>query len=87
VQDNSTLPVHIRSVHVDGAKNTRRGFLEKVFEPVLKKEKQEGYTLETAMRELQKATGRLHQFGTLPPIHTYIHANITTYSIQFLTNI
>ncbi|RPB20751.1 putative mitochondrial outer membrane protein [Terfezia boudieri ATCC MYA-4762] len=67
VQDNSTLPVHIRSIHVDGAKNTRRGFLKKVFEPVLSKEKQEGYTLETAMRELQKATGRLHQFEIFHP--------------------
>ncbi|KAF8427863.1 mitochondrial outer membrane protein [Tirmania nivea] len=67
VQNNSTLPVHIRSIHVDGAKYTRRGFLEKVFEPVLSKEKQEGYTLETAMRELQKATGRLHQFEIFQP--------------------
>lgn len=60
--------MHIHSVHVEGAKNTRRGFLEKVFEPVLSKEKQQNYTLESAMRELQKATGKLHHFGTvLPP--------------------
>ena len=78
MQDNSTLPVHIRSIHVDGAKNTRRGFLEKVFEPVLGKEKQGGYTLETAMRELQKATGRLHQLGILPPTYLIYYIYIYT---------
>ncbi|KAF8466386.1 surface antigen-domain-containing protein [Kalaharituber pfeilii] len=67
IQNNSTLPVHIHSVHVDGAKNTRRGFLRRVFEPVLSAEKQESYTLESAMRELQKATARLHQFEIFHP--------------------
>ncbi|KAI5794283.1 surface antigen-domain-containing protein [Peziza echinospora] len=69
ISNNSTLPVHIRSVHVEGANRTRGAFLQKVFEPLLKPQEDATgpYTLETAMKELQKATAKLHRFEIFKP--------------------
>ncbi|TGZ82266.1 hypothetical protein EX30DRAFT_358546 [Ascodesmis nigricans] len=72
INENSTLPVTISDVRIHGLKNTRDGFLQRVFDPVLDKEKQANYTLKTAMDELQRATSKLHQFGIFHSIDLYL---------------
>ncbi|KAA8893329.1 mitochondrial outer membrane protein [Sphaerosporella brunnea] len=75
IEENSTLPVTIADIRIHGVKNTREGFLHKVFADALKEEKQRSYTLNSALEELQKTTQKLHRFGIF-------HPNISMYLDQ-----
>lgn len=55
----------ISDIRIHGIKNTRKGFLQSVFADALSAEKQRGYTLKTAMEELQRTTDKLHRFGMM----------------------
>lgn len=63
IEDNSTLPVNIADIRIHGVKNTREGFLKSVFAEALSEKNQRGYTLKSAMDELQRTTDKLHRFG------------------------
>ncbi|KAF2231605.1 hypothetical protein EV356DRAFT_569349 [Viridothelium virens] len=73
IGSNSTLPVTISSVRVLGATHTRRGFLERIFNPILSINKSEPYTLNEAIAEIASSADKLDRFGIFKsPISVYI---------------
>ncbi|KAI9661022.1 MAG: hypothetical protein M1821_009349 [Bathelium mastoideum] len=73
ISSNSTLPVTISSVSVLGAPHTRRGFLERIFNPILSINKSQPYTLDEAIAEIGNTAGKLDRFGIFKsPISVYI---------------
>jgi len=56
--------VTISSVRILHANRTRRGFLERVVNPILSANRSEIYTLEEALKEVGDATAKLNRFGT-----------------------
>lgn len=72
---NSTAPVTISSVRVLHATNTRHGFLERIFDPVLShnRENKSYYTLREALTEVSKSVDKLSRLDIFQhPISTYI---------------
>ncbi|KAK0328488.1 hypothetical protein LTR82_000419 [Friedmanniomyces endolithicus] len=70
---NSHKPVTISSIRVLGAPNTRHGFLERLFHPVLSHNRQGSYTLQEALQELGGAVDKLNRLDIFQqPISTYI---------------
>jgi outer membrane protein insertion porin family len=63
IEDNTSLPVTISSVRILHANRTRRGFLERVVNPILSANREEQYTLEEALKEVGEATDKLNRFG------------------------
>lgn len=58
---------------MEGAVHTRRGFLEKVVQPLLDKSAKGGLTLDTALSELKGTSDTLHRFGIFQPnINVYL---------------
>ncbi|PWW73613.1 hypothetical protein C7212DRAFT_365731 [Tuber magnatum] len=72
VDDNSTLPVTISLVNIDGARNTRTGFLRKVLQETFAKSREPGFTLEDALRELNRVCRTFYKFGIFHPPRLYI---------------
>ncbi|CAZ80674.1 unnamed protein product [Tuber melanosporum] len=72
VNANSTLPVTISFINIDGAKNTRTGFLRKVLEQTFAESKGPGFTLEDALRELRRDCNTFYKFGIFHPPTLYI---------------
>lgn len=65
----------ISSIRVIGATNTRRSFLERIFEPILAHNQPEAgpFTLRDALTEIGTAVDKLSRFDIFhPPISTYI---------------
>ncbi|USW54984.1 Putative bacterial surface antigen (D15), surface antigen D15 [Septoria linicola] len=78
---NSTAPVTISSVKVLHATHTRRGFLERIFDPLVtaNRSSKDGskdepyYTLQEALTEVSHAVDKLSRLDIFqPPIATYI---------------
>ena len=46
------------------ANHTRKGFLERIFNPILSANQDRPYTLAEAIREASIGADKLHQFGT-----------------------
>ncbi|OQO07961.1 hypothetical protein B0A48_06753 [Cryoendolithus antarcticus] len=70
---NASKPITISSVQVLGAPHTRRGFLERIFEPVLARNGDGDYTLQEALGEMGSAVRRLEKLDVFtPPISIYI---------------
>jgi outer membrane protein insertion porin family len=63
LEDNSSLPVNISSVRILHANRTRHGFLERVVNPILSANREQSYTLDEALREVETATDKLNRFG------------------------
>lgn len=63
IDENSTLPVSISEIRIEGARHTKKGFLEKVVAPALSSRREGSYTLASALEELHNRTNVLHQFG------------------------
>ncbi|KAF2133174.1 mitochondrial outer membrane protein-like protein [Dothidotthia symphoricarpi CBS 119687] len=73
IDDNTGLPVTISSVRVLHANRTRRGFLERVVNPLLSAQRDEPYTLEAALKEVGHATDKLNRFGIFKsPISVFL---------------
>ncbi|KAL4902864.1 hypothetical protein BDW74DRAFT_58754 [Aspergillus multicolor] len=73
IDQNSTLPCTISSVQVLNAKNTRRGFLEKVFNPLLSSNKKQLYTLSEALQEISARADKLNRFDIFQqPVTVYL---------------
>ncbi|KAF2208206.1 hypothetical protein CERZMDRAFT_87932 [Cercospora zeae-maydis SCOH1-5] len=72
---NSTAPVSISSVQVLHATHTRHGFLERIFDPLLTKNRKDEayYTLREALTEVSHAVDKLNRLDIFQtPISTYI---------------
>jgi outer membrane protein insertion porin family len=63
LEQNSTLPTTISSITVLGAPNTRRGFLERIFNPLLSVNRGRPYTQEEVLREVSIQAQKLRRFG------------------------
>jgi len=73
VESNSTLPITISAVQVLGATNTRRGFLERLFDPIVSKTDNQFYTLREAIAAISQRVDKLSRFDIYhQPISTYI---------------
>ncbi|MCJ1310761.1 hypothetical protein MMC25_004428 [Agyrium rufum] len=62
IGNNSTLPCTISSIRVLNANNTRKGFLQRVFDPILSSNQDRPYTLAEAIREVSIGADKLHAF-------------------------
>jgi hypothetical protein len=65
IGNNSTLPVTISSIRLIGAKNTRRHFLDRLFDPLISTNKDRPYTLVEALNEVGSVADKLRKFGLL----------------------
>ncbi|KAH7139558.1 surface antigen-domain-containing protein [Dendryphion nanum] len=73
VEDNTSLPTTISSVRILHANRTRRGFLERIVEPLLSANRDEPYTLEEALKEVGDVANKLNRFGIFKdPISVFI---------------
>ncbi|KAF2645022.1 hypothetical protein P280DRAFT_466259 [Massarina eburnea CBS 473.64] len=73
VDDNSSLPVTVSSVRILNANRTRRGFLQRVVNPILSAKNAGEYTLQDCLSEVGKATETLNRFGIFKqPIKVFL---------------
>ncbi|KAI9820198.1 MAG: hypothetical protein M1827_005820 [Pycnora praestabilis] len=73
IDTNSTLLVTISSIRVLGASHTRKGFLERIFGPLLSVNQDRPYTLAEALNEVSISSNKLHRFDIFnPPISLFI---------------
>ncbi|PWY69822.1 Yip1-domain-containing protein [Aspergillus sclerotioniger CBS 115572] len=73
IDQNSTLPCAISSVQVHGAHHTRRGFLERVFNPLLSSNQDRPFTLSEALREVSARADKLNRFDIFQqPVSVYL---------------
>src|SRR2546421_8951093 len=63
LDQNSTLPTTISSITMLGARNTRRSFLERIFNPLLSVNRDRPYTQLEALREISIQAQKLCRFG------------------------
>ena len=62
---NRTLPCSISSIQVLNADHTRRGFLERIFNPLLSANRDRPYSLAGLLREVTAEVDKLRSFGML----------------------
>ncbi|KAI9673490.1 MAG: hypothetical protein M1817_002953 [Caeruleum heppii] len=73
IDSNSTLPVTISSINVLGAPRTRKGFLQRIFDPLLSANHDRPYTLAEALEKVSTSANQLHKFDIFhPPISLFI---------------
>ncbi|PLB50534.1 Yip1-domain-containing protein [Aspergillus steynii IBT 23096] len=73
IDQNSTLPCAISSIQVLNAHHTRRGFLERIFDPLLSTHQKRPYTLSEALREVSARADKLGRFDLFQqPISVYL---------------
>lgn len=63
IDQNSTLPTTISSITVLGAPNTRRGFLERLFNPLLSVNRDRPYTQAEVLAQVAEKAEKLGRFG------------------------
>ncbi|KAK8062086.1 SAM complex subunit SAM50 [Apiospora hydei] len=62
LSQNGTLPVTFSSIAVHGAKNTRKSFLDPVFQPLVDSRNNDKYTLAEMLAQISDAVGKLQRF-------------------------
>ncbi|KAI9804829.1 MAG: hypothetical protein M1825_001197 [Sarcosagium campestre] len=73
LDSNSTLPVTLSSISVVGAPHTRKGFLQRIFRPLLSEHRDAPYTLAGALQQINSSANTLHKFDIFHvPISLYI---------------
>ena len=70
IDQNSTRATTISSITVLGTPNTRRGFLERIFNPLLSVNYGRPYTQSEAVREVVIQAQRLSRFGMVHFLHS-----------------
>ena len=60
---NSTLPVTINSINLIGGRNTRRSFLDRLFDPLLSANQDRPYNLSEALHKVSSVATTLQRFG------------------------
>lgn len=63
IDQNSTQPCTLSSVHILGAPKTRRSFLGRIFDPLLSDNREQPYTLTELLREVTTQADKLQRFG------------------------
>jgi len=56
-------PATVHSIEIHGAKNTRRGFLDPIFQPLVRDNRNAGTTLGDVLARLEEAVSKLERFG------------------------
>ncbi|KAE8349807.1 Yip1-domain-containing protein [Aspergillus coremiiformis] len=73
IDQNSTLPCAISSIQVLNAHYTRRGFLERIFNPLLSSNQKKPYTLSEALQEVSARADKLSRFDIFQqPVSVYL---------------
>ncbi|KAI1276924.1 outer membrane protein, OMP85 family [Xylaria sp. FL0933] len=67
LSNNQTLPVTLSSIHIHGAKNTRKSFLNPLFQPLVEDSRNVNYTLSDLLSEVGGAVSRLQKFDIFHP--------------------
>ncbi|POS71461.1 sorting assembly machinery 50 kDa subunit [Diaporthe helianthi] len=67
LSDHLQRPATINSIEVHGAKNTRKGFLDPVFAPLVGSSRNAGTTLGEVLAGVQEATSKLDRFEIFHP--------------------
>lgn len=69
-------PATINSIEIHGAKNTRKNFLDPLFQPLVQDSRNAGTTLGDVLAGLQEATTKLERFGTPAPFYATAHPQL-----------
>ncbi|GAP91430.2 putative sorting assembly machinery 50 kda subunit [Rosellinia necatrix] len=64
---NQTLPVTLSSIQIHGAKNTRKSFLDPLFQPLVEDSRNVNYTLADLLKEVGGAVTKLQKFDIFHP--------------------
>lgn len=64
LQDHLQRPATINSIEIHGAKNTRQGFLDPLFAPLVSNKRNVGTTLGEVLASIEQVTEKLERFGT-----------------------
>lgn len=75
INSNTTKPVFISSFTVQNATNTRRSFLQRIFNPLLSANREDDYTLAEALQAVWTSMDKLERFGIVP-CRGYLECNI-----------
>jgi len=67
LSSNQTLPVTISSVQVHGAKNTRKDFLDPIFEPIVTGSRDADFTMAAMLEQVGEAVQKLQKFDIFHP--------------------
>ncbi|KXJ97252.1 mitochondrial outer membrane protein [Microdochium bolleyi] len=67
LSSNQTLPVTVSAVQIHGAKNTRRSFLDPIFEPIVTGSSNADYTMATMLEQVGEAVQKLQKFDIFHP--------------------
>ncbi|KAK6858882.1 hypothetical protein PG995_004735 [Apiospora arundinis] len=62
LSQNGTLPVTFSSIAIHGAKNTRKSFLDPLFQPLVDSRHNEQYTLAEMLSQISDAVGKMQRF-------------------------
>ncbi|KAK7964499.1 surface antigen [Apiospora saccharicola] len=62
LSQNGTLPVTFSSISIHGAKNTRKSFLDPLFQPLVDSRRNAQYTLAEMLEQVSKAVGQMQRF-------------------------
>ncbi|KAJ9142481.1 Sorting assembly machinery 50 kDa subunit [Pleurostoma richardsiae] len=65
--DQMQRPATVHSIEIHGAKNTRRGFLDPIFQPLVRDNRNAGTTLGDVLARLEEAVSKLERFDIFKP--------------------
>lgn len=74
---NRTLPCTLSSVQIFHAEHTRRGFLERIFNPLLSANRDRPYTLAGLLQEVSTEVDKLNSFGMPHPLSSLLQESFT----------
>ncbi|KAI1076895.1 outer membrane protein, OMP85 family [Whalleya microplaca] len=64
---NQTLPITLSSVQIHGARNTRKSFLDPLFQPLVADSRNENYTMADMLGQMSAAVEKLQKFDIFQP--------------------
>ncbi|KAI0204479.1 outer membrane protein [Astrocystis sublimbata] len=67
LSQNQTLPVTVSSIQIHGAKNTRKSFLDPLFQPLVENSQDAHYTLADLLKEVGSTVTTLDKFDIFHP--------------------
>ncbi|KAH8649092.1 mitochondrial outer membrane protein [Xylariales sp. PMI_506] len=71
---NGSLPVTLSSIQIHGAKNTRKSFLDPLFQPLVDESKTANYTLSEMLAQLSESVAKLQRFDI---VHDDINVHLS----------
>ncbi|KAL1890950.1 hypothetical protein Sste5346_007947 [Sporothrix stenoceras] len=67
MQEHMLQPATLHTFEIHGARNTRRSFLDPIFQPLVDDSRNVGTTLGDVFADVQEAVGKLERFGIFKP--------------------